>query len=50
LFSFLLLSSALCGSAGAEPPQQKVMNFIAVIDFKCGKGIESDVCGSLTDV
>jgi carboxyl-terminal processing protease len=26
------------------------MNFIAVIDFKCGKGIESDVCGSLTDV
>ena len=47
---FLLLTGALCVSSRADPPQQKVMNFIAVIDFKCGKGIESDVCGSLTDV
>jgi len=36
--------------SGAEDQPKRVMNFLAVMDLKCGAGIEKEQCAALTDV
>ena len=38
------------GSRAGDQPEKKVMNFLAVMDLRCGKGIEKEQCAALTDV
>jgi len=47
VFGLCLLVS---GSGAEDQPQKKVMNFLAVMDLKCGEEIKKDQCGALTDV
>ena len=46
----LLLLLAIIQVGADEQPQKRVMNFLAVMDLKCGKEIEKEQCGALTDV
>lgn len=46
----ILLILLVVGTVIADDQPQKVMNFIAVMDLKCGKSIEKDQCSALTDI
>jgi|GEM_PF-522118 len=50
--AFVLISLSLMASGlvADNQPEKKVMNFVAVMDLKCGEGIKADVCKSLTDI
>ena len=54
LIASLICITAICffinGIVADDQPQKKVMNFLAVMDLRCGKEIEKEQCGALTDV
>jgi len=45
-----IICLCLTALSGAEDQPKRVMNFLAVMDLKCGTGIEKDQCAALTDV
>jgi len=47
---FVILALCLFARSGAEDQPQRVMNFLAVMDLKCGAGIAKEQCAALTDV
>ena len=47
--SLCLLISTAIAPVGAEPTK-KVMNFIAVMDLKCGRGVDNNLSPLLTDM
>ena len=48
--SIVVLICLFAVGTGAENAPKKVMSYIAVMDLKCGKGLEQDYCDALTDV
>ena len=45
-----VISCLLAAGSGADEEPKRVMNFIAVMDLNCGKGIDAEACKALTDV
>ena len=40
----------VAGIGADDQPQKKVMDFLAVMDLRCGEGIKKEQCAALTDV
>ena len=47
VFAICLLT---VGSGADDQPEKRVMNFLAVMDLKCGEGIKKEQCAFLTNV
>lgn len=44
------LSLLATGSGAENQPEKRVMNYLAVMDLRCGKGVDQDIGVALTDV
>jgi len=50
LAAIALLACLLTIGVGADQPTRKVMNFIAVLDLRCGEGVDKSITAPLTNV
>lgn len=50
IFSLFLMSMFFLVSKGENQPEERVMSYLAVMELRCGTGIEKEVCAALTEV
>lgn len=51
LMSVLVIAGAMIAGRGADnQPEERVMSYLAVMELRCGTGIEKEICAALTEV